>query len=562
VTYEAEQGGDKFWVFGADGKVKPHKRVEVGGTLARDENPFGRYDLGSVNTTLDLGVNSFLIGEFAHSDSAGITTGDAARVEVRHTSARYSGRVFYLNTDESFYNPSSRFGRGRREFGFRGSVILDEMTRVVAEGLRSDNRSNGGHRRGFRLGVARRLNAWIGAHLGYRRSKETSAAASALTSGATPNETNTLITSLSGTLPDLPNASVMAEYEQDLSEWEQRRILVGGDYRLFDRARVYARHEFISSLAGPYALNTTQEQNITLFGVSADYLKNSQIFTEYRARDAFAGREAHAAIGLRNQWSLGQGIRLSTSLERLSPLSNTEGKATSVTGAIEYTRSQLWKAHARFEVRSNSSGEHVFGSLGYAQKINRDLTFLGHTVVSHIIDGPVYERSRLGFAYRETDKNRWNALVRYENKYERNPGLTDSRRMAHIFSGHVNYHTTDQLTLRRQLANKLANNRSEVATTHDQATLIGLRGTYDVTPVIDVGASFRSLFSRGMDSHQFGVGGELGYLLKRNMRLAVGYNVFGFRDDDIASDEYTDHGFYIDFGFKFDEDLFKRGQSE
>ena len=43
------------------------------------------------------------------------------------------------------------------------------------------------------------------------------------------------------------------------------------------------------------------------------------------------------------------------------------------------------------------------------------------------------------------------------------------------------------------------------------------------------------------------------------MRVGAGYNIFGFIDDDLAADEYTDQGFYIDFGLTFDERLFGLG---
>lgn len=52
---------------------------------------------------------------------------------------------------------------------------------------------------------------------------------------------------------------------------------------------------------------------------------------------------------------------------------------------------------------------------------------------------------------------------------------------------------------------------------------------------------------------------ELGRILVKNLRAAVGYNVFGFRDGGLVGDgSQTDHGLYLHLGFKFDEDAFKR----
>ena len=56
---------------------------------------------------------------------------------------------------------------------------------------------------------------------------------------------------------------------------------------------------------------------------------------------------------------------------------------------------------------------------------------------------------------------------------------------------------------------------------------------------------------------QFAVGAELGYLLTENLWLSAGYNVRGFRDDDLTVGEYTNQGAYLRLRFKFDETLFR-----
>jgi len=42
------------------------------------------------------------------------------------------------------------------------------------------------------------------------------------------------------------------------------------------------------------------------------------------------------------------------------------------------------------------------------------------------------------------------------------------------------------------------------------------------------------------------------------MRVAGGYNLFGFTDRDFESLGYTQRGPYVEFGFKFDEGLLSR----
>ena len=47
-----------------------------------------------------------------------------------------------------------------------------------------------------------------------------------------------------------------------------------------------------------------------------------------------------------------------------------------------------------------------------------------------------------------------------------------------------------------------------------------------------------------------------------DLRLGLGYNWFGFTDEDLSLDEYTDKGFFIDLGWRFDESLFGWGDDE
>ena len=108
-------------------------------------------------------------------------------------------------------------------------------------------------------------------------------------------------------------------------------------------------------------------------GFDLAYFRDGQFFSEYRARDAFSGREAEATIGLRNRWQVAPGIRLDASFERVNPIKGGAGaEATAVTAAIEYTRSPLWKGTLRAEYRNASSGDNFLATLGYARKLTRD----------------------------------------------------------------------------------------------------------------------------------------------------------------------------------------------
>ncbi|NCG33896.1 MAG: hypothetical protein GWP44_13580 [Proteobacteria bacterium] len=518
------------------------------------------FGLASGDVAVELGAGTRLQAEWARSDSASVTSGDAVRVALQHSSQRGSFRAFYLESDSSFYNPSAGLYSGRRELGFTGRANLDTSTGIFAEALRSEDLTTGSVRRGGQLAIERRLRPWLDVDLGYRQTTFTEGDSG--DSDVGDSQTTSFRTRLTARPDVAGRPSLFGEYEQAFADSGKRRVALGGDLSLFDRARLYARHELISSLAGPYALVPDQDRNRTVFGLSADYSDRSQIFSEYRVRDAASGREAMASIGLRNQWSLGDGIQANTSFERLSPVSGEGRSALAVTGALDFTGSPLWKGSTRLEYRGADGSDQVLGTLGYIRKVSRDLSFIGQSALSwQNSSGAAYERTRLGLAYRSTENSRLNALGRYEHNWQRQSGTNgSSSHGAHVLSGHANLQVNPAFVLRGQLAAKVANETDTYGgTTRQTGTLLGVRATKDLTNRLDVGAVGRTLSAGG--ARTFGLGLEAGLLFGGNLRLGVGYNVFGFSDADLGADEYTDHGFYVDFGLTFDERLFGLGST-
>jgi uncharacterized repeat protein (TIGR01451 family) len=547
VTYEVDQGGTPFWTFGADAQVRAGDRLEIGGSAVQDDNPLGARRLVSANSTIRFGDRTYLLGEVAHADSAAAASGNAFRFELRHFAERWEARLYGLDAEADFANPSSALGRGRRELGLRGSGILDRHMRVRAEALRSEDLVTQVRRIGIDVGVERELTDRLRAELGVRHAEV----------NTTADETNSIHFRLTGQVA--PRAAVFGEFEQALAQSDAHRLLVGGDYRFAQRARLYARHELISSLTGPYDLNGSQKQNTTVIGLDADYLRNSSVFTEYRARDVLSGREAEAAIGLRNRWTLAPGLRLNTSFERVSPLAGaSSGEATAVTAAIDYAENPQWRGSARLEYRTAPSGDNWLASLGYGRKLSRDWTALGRSVFSALPSDELHEHTQLGFAFRQTELNRWSLLARYEHKYDRagsptNAGVRDA---AHVFSSHANFHPVTAWTFSGELAFKLASEWAPGGVVHTHAELFEFRAVRDLNAQWDIGVSTRALATLSEGRSQYGAGLEIGRTLRTDLRMALGYNLFGFRDRDLTGENYTDQGVYLRFGLKFDESLF------
>jgi hypothetical protein len=255
---------------------------------------------------------------------------------------------------------------------------------------------------------------------------------------------------------------------------------------------------------------------------------------------------------------------LDGSFERVNPIRGTGvTEATAVTAGVEYTRSPLWRATARAEYRDAVGGDNFLATLGYARKLSRDLTFLGRGLWNALPSDQRRVRGQLGLAWRETDRNRWSGLARVEHGVDRllnGVGGSLTSRQVDVASAHLNYQPILPLTLSAQYAGKWM--RQDDGLESRTTTQLGqLRAIYDVDRNWDVGLQASSFWQGGFASWRFGTGAELGRRVMRNLRLAAGYNVFGFRDRDLRETDYTLRGAYLRFDFKFDETLLDPGSA-
>jgi hypothetical protein len=571
ITYEIEQGGPRFWVRGFDGQVRLTNNLAVGGSWVSDRNPQDPFSLQSANFTLRLGSGTSLVGELARSNRLSLGRGSGQRLEFLHEQSRLQARLFWGDTDEAFDNPTSILSRGRKELSFKTSYLLNQQTRLIGEAIRTQDASLGRHRKGFSAAVERALSDTLKLELGVRHAEESLIPSQAGSIGGTPVDFTSVRARLTGQVPNVPEASVGAEYEQDIQDSSRRVFALFGDYQFSTRGRIYARHEFISSLTGRYALNDNQEQHTTLVGIDTNYSKSGSVFSEYRIRDAISGREAEAAIGLRNKWSLGKGLQVNTALERIKSLSrtglglSTDGTALSV--GVEYTTNPLFKGTSRLELRHGSDVNSVLHTLGLAYKVGNDFSLLGRSLInlsrgrSDAMPDNDHHRVQLGLAYRQTATDKWSALAKYEFRYDNDgdlllggSGLSQGlRRKLHILSADVNYQPQSRLVLTGHYATRLNADRSNGLSTSQGAHLLAGRVSYDLTQRTDISLVGSTLFGGG--SRQYGLGLEAGYLIKRDLWLSVGYNLLGLNNDDLVGVENSRRGPFLRMRFKFDEDL-------
>jgi hypothetical protein len=267
------------------------------------------------------------------------------------------------------------------------------------------------------------------------------------------------------------------------------------------------------------------------------------------------------------------------------------GDATAASFAIDYTANPLWRGSARIEHRrsedidntiaTNEAFDTTLLQFTAARKLDRDWTLLARDYflrTNYDARGDVLQnRFQIGVAYRDNDRNRINALARYEYKLESDesgigipgnplplPGNNqDIQTKAHIVSAHADWHPSRPFWITGRIAGKwqsdeFASNTGARIEDSFRGFLLSGRAVYDFTENWDVGVLAASF--RGKDgANQYAYGFEVGRLLRQNLWLSVGHNWSGFAGDrDLSGYEYTQQGSFIRLRFKFDEDLFRK----
>lgn len=583
ITVESDQGGEEYTVGGVSGSVKVTDQVKVGASYVKSNNPLTQDQLASVNTVVKFANDKGkLVAEFARSenindglnsltqinvqpDATGKLSGDAARVELNYSYKDLEMKVYHNQADTGFYNTAAPITAGRKESGIKGRIQLNKVGLAKLEAIRTEDQLSGVNQ-GVSASIERAINRILAVELGLKYYDESSNPATLNTTQVTPYHGVTVRSKLTSQLP-WQGSNVFAEYEQDISEADRRILALGANYQINSKLRAYGRHELVSSISGLYDLNSNQRRNVTVFGLDSKYNNNGTAFSEYRVRDGISAREAEAAIGLRNRWELEKGFYANTSFEQTKSLSNNNNLSSDSTAAslgLEYLKNPNWKAVARIEARWSDQSDTILNNLGVAYKYSDDVTLLAKNVVS-LTDSKsnsggdrLVDRFQLGLAYRDTEHNRFDALAKVEYRYDDNKTDLSNPYLKHvyIFSNHLNYHPTRDLTLSGQYAVKNVDTTFSGLESSGMTHMFSARAMYDINERWDAGVHTGVLWSDMSSGRRVLVGGEVGYLVAANLWLSGGYNFSGYKDDDLADSDTTIQGAYVRFRFKFDENLF------
>jgi uncharacterized repeat protein (TIGR01451 family) len=589
VTYETGAngvggagGGPKFGVGGVDAQIKVTDNIQLGVIGIKDDNPINRSTLLGATVVGKLGEKTVVNGELAHSDTDLNGSGEAERIEIRHEQGDLKARAQFTRTDKNFSNQSAYSTAGRTEAPAIVEYKLTADTKLRGEGLYSKDDVNGGVRKGVVANVVQRLGEGMEGELGMRASVDTgvlggsscvtnltyttaNCAPTALTKlgDSIRNELLTVRGKFTSQIPWVTGLQAYIEAEQDVRDIHKHLFAIGANYQLSEKTRLFGRYELASTLGSQFNLNSFAPNNTVVIGIESAYMKGGNMYNEYRLRDSQSGREAQAALGVRNTWMISEGLRVGGGFETTQTFNGLPGNnSNALVGTVEYFANPRYRTSASLELRKADTSDSLLNTLGLSYKLSKDWSFLGRTIFSYMdsksAGKTIQTRQQVGFAYREVDQNVWNLLGRYEHKYEDITGSpADSSTRMHIVSTHANYQANADIILSGRYAGKVVTSNKALTDSYvlDSlywAQLLYGRATWDFIKDWDASLQTGIYVGKG-GAAQYAIGAEIGYQVVENLWLSAGYNLRGVSDPDLTANDYLDPGIYVRARFKFDE---------
>jgi hypothetical protein len=625
VAYEVEEGGEKFWVGGVDGNVKLGERFQVGASHAEDQNPTAPYKLSGLHGEMKLGQNTFIKAELAQSHGTqyynqGLTnsilgaatpsgldqTGRAGRLEARHDGEKLTARAALARSGATFQNSNAGLNAGRQELSARADYRLTPKVTVWSELTESQDNSvansptRGSKRDAASLGGSVDLTSMFKADLSLHHARQhVAGGASGLLAPVTPvnsdnannasfgfNGTGLLSggTTTSGLSPTIASkvlsddsytsvrgrltaklterASVYGEHEE--ASGSKRRSALGGEYRITDKTRFYGKHELASSLASGYGLGSDVKVSSTAVGLDTAYMKDGQIFSEYRIAGTQEGRDSAAALGVRNLWTLKDGLQATTSVER-QQLKDAQGQshqATVLALGAEYLANPLYRLGGKLELRHSDTQNQLLSTLAVNRKLSDNWAALARNLYmktssrgSAVLGGDqTQDRFQVGLAYRDSQTNIFHGLARLEYRIDQNTAqAAPVDTTATIASLHGNYHRTRPWTWAGQVAVKRVNETLGANAIDSQWTgaLLAGRVIWDFAERFDL--SVYASGQKGGSTQLAGLGAELGYRVIDNLWVSGGFTYGRYSDVELFSSNTSRTGWHLRLRYTFDE---------
>ncbi|ASJ76599.1 DUF11 domain-containing protein [Granulosicoccus antarcticus] len=558
VSYDQESGGEAHTVAGVRLQHSLSDALVAGVSHTEDKNPEDRSTLSggyveyrpNEDTRVTVGV-----ARMSHGDER--ETGYAQRlvVERNWSNAKQERRtsITLARADEEFTNAGSGVASGRQELRFDHRQQISETLRANVEGTHSESLTSAEQRSSIGVRLNKIVKEWTLSGGSRHIRQRTSSADESFNTAIVGADRRLRFGTRAG--------SVNVEYEQDIGQAGRNRIAFGGKLQVHDHAHLYGRYERQNGIYDFTTLGGAQSTESFAMGAESDVLPNTRLYSEYRMRGAIDNRDLETGTGIRGNYELKPGLTVSPSIEVVDTLTGDDsGDGVAVSLGATDIRNPNAKLSARAEYRKATASDYIGLRASYAARLDLDWTALlredftlqdpnvGQMDIRHAFTAGLARRPRLD--------NRHHMLFQYSWKVERADGEASDRDV-HVLSTHQNFQINSTQVFSGRFGGKQQVSFLERSDYKTAAYVADGRYSWDIDRRWNLDLRAGVLMTRTGRSrrHSFGVG--VTYLLDRDLQLQLGYNVVGFRDEDLDPEGYDAQGIRFGLRYKFDDSAFK-----
>jgi uncharacterized repeat protein (TIGR01451 family) len=570
VEYESASNGEEDIIAGGRGSIRfADDKVEIGVTHVNDDTTGAEADLTGVDMQWQINDQTLLKAEYAKTNStvAGVEkNGTAQTVSLEHNGENVDVRVYIREVEDGFgLGYQSAADKGFRRLGLDARGEINEQFSVEGEAQWQQNLEMKDIRNLARARV-RYEHKQFSASLGVTHAEDDFEDGETRKSDLAELGVSQKL--FDGKLTLRASTSTALSADAENSDFPDRFVL-GADYSIAKGIDLIAEYEDASG-AGIDA-------TMTRLGIRATPWRRAQLNTYLTEEVTEFGPRLFANVGLVQGFQLNERWTLDIGVDQSNTLVESDARIFDpdrdlVSGSLNedflaiYMGAmysvEAWSANSRIEYRNSDTEERTSLLLGWYREpsaghgLSAGLTILQNDNISG--NELTTADMKIGWAYRMAN-SKWSFLDRadliVEDAALGNESLS-SWRLINNFNANRRFGAATQMSL--QYAFKYVRSEFDGEGYTGYTDLIGFDLRRGIRGKWDMGVNTSIYHSYESDVMDYGFGVDVGYNLRDNMWLTLGYNVEGFHDSDFSQARYTAQGPYLRFTIKADQHTLKR----
>ncbi|MEE9332502.1 MAG: hypothetical protein V3U65_00230 [Granulosicoccaceae bacterium] len=558
ITYETQSANKDYLVAGLRVQHNFSEEAHIGFSLTEDQNPLSGSVLSGIYAAYGINANTEISAAVAHQQHT-VTgrQGKAGRVRLEHNWGRSRNMrtaMSWARSTKFFDNPGAGLSADRLEWRIDHRQPVSNTITATAEAVHSESVTEDQSQSHVGMTFERTLRDWTltlgGKHYRIRERGDS-------------DEFNTMLLGAERRfeLGNGKRASIGVDYEWDLQRSNRHRLGLVGRVQVHKSVDVYARFEKERALRSPAISAAGAASTQFTLGVESTVLPNTRMYSEYRMRSNFGAEEFETASGIKGRYELVKGLSISPGVEVIDALDGQQVEdAIALSLGVTDKRNLNRKITAQAEIRETDSNRYYGFRGSMAQRFNVDWTGLVREEFTRQLPvlGEMTSRHRLtlGFARRPKLENKHHQL--YLAKWLEDYGPADGAdKKRYLLSTHQNLQLKKNVTLSGRFGAKWQRAQFSTGNSHTKFMLADARLTIDLYRRLELDLQAGWLGVGGGGGNRYSLGARLAWLINRNVRLGVGYNVVGFREEDLDENGYNEKGLQLGLQLKFDEDWFR-----